>query len=407
MIVPSIDLMAGRAVQLRRGAEKVLESPEDPRDLLRRFSLYGEVAVIDLDAALGRGDNRFLVRDLCRLATCRVGGGVRREEDVVDLIKAGAARVIVGTAASPELLSRLPRDWVTVALDARHGRTVDQGWRRDTGETPVDRARRLEPYCSGFLFTQVEVEGTLAGAPLDPVKELLAATRRPLTVAGGVGSLADVRALSGLGCDVQVGMAIYTGALDLDEAFSSVPDFTRGPLPTIAQDEDGRVLMLAWSTHASLREALASRRGVYYSRSRQTLWRKGETSGHVQELLRARYDCDADALLFAVRQSGPACHTGRATCFGETGRFDVRTLRRIVADRRLASPAASYTARLLADRGLVREKLREEAGEACDATDRRNLVWELADLLYHATALMEAEGIGLDEVEAELRGRHR
>ncbi len=407
MIVPSIDLMDGRAVQLRRGAEKVLESPEDPRDLLRRFSLYGEVAVIDLDAALGRGDNRDLVRALCRLAPCRVGGGVRREEDAVDLIKAGAARVIIGTAASPELLRRLPREWVMVALDARHGRTVDQGWRRDTGETPVGRARRLEPYCSGFLFTQVEVEGTLGGPPLDPVRELLAATERPLTVAGGVGSLADIRALERLGCDVQVGMAIYTGALDLDEAFTSVPDFTSGPLPTIAQDEDGRVLMLAWSTAGSLREALGSRRGVYYSRSRQALWRKGETSGHAQELLRARYDCDADALLFTVRQSGPACHTGRATCFGEPQRFDVRALRRIVAARRSASPSRSYTARLLADRGLVRDKLREEAGEACDAADRRNLVWELADLLYHATALMEAEGIGLDEVEAELRGRHR
>lgn len=407
MIVPSIDLMDGRAVQLRRGAEKVLESDESPLDLLRRFAFHGEVAVIDLDAALGRGDNRDLVRRLCREAPCRVGGGARREEDVVDLIKAGAARVIVGTAAEPELLKRFPADWLMVALDARHGRTVDRGWRRDTGETPIERALRLQDYCSGFLFTQVEVEGTLEGAPLEPVKELLSATRRPLTVAGGVAGLDDVRALAALGVDVQIGMALYTGRIDLDEAAAALPRWDRGPLPTIAQDEDGRVLMLAWSTEDSLRRALRERRGIYWSRSRRSLWRKGDTSGHAQALVRVRYDCDADAILFTVRQTGPACHSGRPTCFGDGAPFDLTALRRIVAARRDAAPGASYTARLLGDRALVRAKVREEAEEVCAAGDRANLVWELADLLYHATALMEAEGIALEEVEAELRGRRR
>ena len=407
MIVPSIDLMDGKAVQLRRGADKVLESPEDPVALARRFALFGEIAVVDLDAALGRGDNRALVRALCRAAPCRVGGGVRREEDVVALIKAGATRVMIGTAATPEFLGKFPRDWTMAALDARGGRTVDQGWRHDTGETPVDRARRLEPHCSGFLFTQVEVEGTLQGVPLEPVRALRAATSLPLTVAGGVAGLDDVRALEDLGADVQVGMALYTGRLDLSEAFAARPDFSRGPLPTIAQDEDGRVLMLAWSTGESLRAALRDRRGVYWSRSRAALWRKGDTSGHVQTLLRARYDCDADALLFTVRQQGPACHAGRPACFGDAPRFDLEHLAAIVAARRGTDPARSYTARLLADRGLARAKVREEAGEVASAPDRDNLVWELADLLYHAFALMEAEGVALDEVASELRGRHR
>ncbi len=394
-------------MQLRRGEEKILEAPQDPLDLARRFAFYGEVAVIDLDAALGQGDNRDLVRALCRAAPCRVGGGARCYEDVVDLIRAGAMRVIVGTAAEPELLRRFPPDWLIVALDARRGRTVDLGWRRDTGETPFDRARRLETLCSGFLFTQVDVEGTLQGTPLEPVKELIRVTSRPLTVAGGVGGVDDVRALSALGVDVQIGMALYTGRIDLDEATVAVTDWDRGPLPTIVQDERGGVLMLAWSTPESLREALRARRGVYFSRSRRTLWRKGDGSGHTQRLLRVRYDCDADALLFTVRQSGPACHRGRATCFGESGRFDIQALRRVVAGRRNAAPSGSYTARLLRDRALVRAKIREEAEEVTTATDRAGLVWELADLLYHATALMEAEGIALEEVESELRGRHR
>jgi len=109
--------------------------------------------------------------------------------------------------------------------------------------------------------------------------------------------------------------------------------------------------------------------------------------------------------VFTVRQQGPACHTGRPTCFGDAPRYDLAALRRVIAARRGA--ADSYTGRLLADRDAVRAKVREEAGEVCDATDRANLVWELADLFYHASVLMEAEGIALDEVEAELRGRHR
>ena len=108
-----------------------------------------------------------------------------------------------------------------------------------------------------------------------------------------------------------------------------------------------------------------------------------------------------------MRQTGPACHTGRRDCFGGRAPFGLAALRRVVADRRGADPRGSYTARLLAGGTLVRAKLREEAGEVCEARGRRALVWELADLLYHATALMEAEGIALEEVEAELRGRHR
>src|SRR6185436_6996869 len=100
-----------------------------------------------------------------------------------------------------------------------------------------------------------------------------------------------------------VGMALYTGRLDLDAATVALPDWTGGPIPTIARDQDGNVLMLAWSTAESLRAALAERRGVYWSRSRRSLWRKGETSGNTQELVRVRYDCDADALLFTVRQA--------------------------------------------------------------------------------------------------------
>jgi phosphoribosyl-ATP pyrophosphohydrolase/phosphoribosyl-AMP cyclohydrolase len=407
VIIPSIDLIGGRAVQLRRGQEHVLTADELPLDLARRFAFYGEIAVVDLDAALGRGSNRELVRELCRHARCRVGGGVRSEDDVVDLIKAGATRVVVGTAANPEFLRRFPREWIHVALDARGGTVTDRGWTADTGETVLDRAHRLEPVCSGFLFTQVDVEGTLSGVPLDPVRELTSRVDVPVTVAGGVRDLADVRALEAISCDAQVGMALYTGQLSLDTALLTLAAFDAGPIPTIAQATDGRVLMLAWSTRESLREALLLRRGVYWSRSRRALWRKGDESGHTQALLGVRYDCDADALLFSVEQRGQACHTNRSTCFADVPPFDLRTLDRIITARGGQDPVRSWTARLLSEPTLVRAKIMEEAAEVCQAETRANLVWEVADLFYHTMALMVARGVALQEVEAELRGRHR
>lgn len=405
MIVPSIDLMGGQAVQLRQGRQHVLTAEQSPVDLARRFAFYGEIAVVDLDAALGRGSNRDLVKELCRVARCRVGGGVRTGEDVEDLIKAGATRVVIGTAATPEFLGRFPPEWLHVAVDARSGRVTDRGWTADTGELVADRARRLEPLCSGFLFTQVEVEGTMSGVPLDPVRQLVSQVRVPVTVAGGVRDLADVRGLEALGCDVQVGMSLYTGALSLDDALLTLPAFEKGPIPTIAQAPDGRVLMLAWSTQESLREALTLRRGVYWSRSRQALWRKGDESGHTQALLGVRYDCDADTLLFVVDQRGAACHTGKATCFGDVPAFTLDSLAAIISSRRGDDPSRSWTAKLLNDPELVRAKIMEEAGEVCSADTRANLVWEAADLFYHTMVLLEAQGIGLREVEAELRGR--
>src|SRR5205085_8166215 len=120
----------------------------DVHALAERFSRVGELAVIDLDAALGQGENRALIRDLCRRFPCRVGGGIRTVEQGRALLEAGARRVILGTAARPEILSGFKPDQVIVAVDEKGGEVVDQGWRRGTGESAADRVRALEAYCS-------------------------------------------------------------------------------------------------------------------------------------------------------------------------------------------------------------------------------------------------------------------
>jgi len=303
MIIPSIDLMGGQTVQLVGGKEHALDAG-DPVPIARRFGRVGEIAVIDLDAALGQGSNRALVEATCRLARCRVGGGIRDEATARHFLDAGASKIILGTAARPELLSKLPRERVIVALDAVDGEVVVEGWRTKTGATIAERMRELRDLAGGFLVTFVEREGRMQGTALERVAELCeAAGSSALTIAGGVTTAHEIAELDRMGVDAQVGMALYTGTIDLADAFAAplVSDRPDGLFATSVVDEHGRALGLAWSSKESLREALATGTGVYHSRKRG-LWRKGESSGATQELLAVALDCDRDALRFTVRQ---------------------------------------------------------------------------------------------------------
>jgi phosphoribosyl-ATP pyrophosphohydrolase/phosphoribosyl-AMP cyclohydrolase len=406
VIVPSIDLRGGKAVQLQQGQRQVLER-DDVFALAERFGRLGEIAVIDLDAALGTGDNLELVLEICRVARCRVGGGIRDAQRALRLLRGGASSVIVGTAATPELLAQLPRERTIVALDERGGRVSVEGWQRTEDETPEARAERLEPYCNGFLATQIEREGMLGGIDLARARALRERLPGALTVAGGVRSVEEVVALDRLRIDAQVGMAIYTGAFEPEDAFSACVDFSKGLVPTVVRDaRDGSIRMLAYSSPASLAAALQEGAGIYFSRSRNELWRKGETSGARQRLIRAELDCDRDALVFHVEQSGATCHTGEARCFPD-GAFSWPALLERIEQRAASSDARSYTRALIADPALLRAKLLEEAQEAAEAVTRDEVAWECADVLYFLSVRMHAAGIGIDDVMAQLASRAR
>lgn len=408
MIVPSIDLVNGRAVQLVGGREQALDAG-DPRPLARRFARVGEIAVIDLDAALGRGTNAPLIAELCALAPCRVGGGIRSVEDARRWLDAGAARVILGTAARPDILEALPRDRVIVAVDAVDGEVVVEGWRTPTREAAEDRVARLRGLASGFLATFVEREGRMAGTDFDRARALKAAAGgADLTAAGGITTAGDVAALDRDGIDAQVGMALYTGRLPLAEAFAAPlrSDRPDGLWPTVVADESGRALGLAYSSLESLRRAIDTGVGAYHSR-RRGVWVKGETSGNGQELLRVDADCDRDTLRFTVRQHGQGfCHAGTATCWGEPrGLASLeRRLARLLAD---APDDGSYTRRLLGDAGLLAAKLVEEAAELGEARGQAEVVHESADLVYFAMVALARAGVPLADVEQELDRRAR
>ncbi len=407
MIVPSIDLERGNAVQLVGGEELAVDAG-DPRTIMERFTLAGEVAVVDLDAARGRGDNAEVMQSLCRMGPCRVGGGIRDLTTARQWLDAGAESIVIGTAAEPELLAQLPPERVVVALDARDGEVVVDGWQTGTGRGILERMRELRGLCGGFLVTFVEREGRLRGTDLERARTIVdAAGPARVIIAGGVTSTDEVAALDEIGADAQVGMALYTGRLSLADAFAAPlgSDRPDGLFPTVVCDELGAALGLCYSSRESLRVAFEERRGVYQSRSRG-LWRKGEGSGATQQLLRVALDCDRDTLRFTVRQAAPGfCHEGTRTCFGDDA--GLGRLSRRLMERAATAPAGSYTARLLLDPELLTAKLREEAEELSQAMSAAEVRHEAADVIYFTLVKAAAAGVDLADIAGELDARAR
>jgi phosphoribosyl-ATP pyrophosphohydrolase len=407
MIIPSIDLMGGQAVQLVGGEAMAIEAG-DPMPIAERFAVAGPLAVIDLDAAMKQGSNRALIEKLVARFDCHVGGGIRDVETALSWLDAGARRIILGTMAKPEILSALPRERLIAALDAKHGEVVVEGWKEGTGRGILGRVAELKDLVDGFLVTFVEREGRMGGTDMDLARTIVAAAAPArVIIAGGVTTPEEVAELDAMGADCQVGMALYSGRLDLGDAVAAPLESDRpdGLIPTVVTDERGVALGLVYSSKDSIRAAVNERRGIYQSRSRG-LWRKGESSGAVQELLKVTPDCDRDAVRFTVRQTAPGfCHLETMTCFGEDAGLG-RLMRRL-AERRQRAPEGSYTARLFADREKLAAKITEEAAELNAAASADEVVWEAADLIYFTLTRLAAEGVDLAQVERHLDRRER
>jgi phosphoribosylformimino-5-aminoimidazole carboxamide ribotide isomerase len=226
MIIPCIDLMEGKVVQLVQGRDKVLEA-KSPNETLSMFAGFPQIQVIDLDAAMGKGSNDAIVAHLANRATVRVGGGVRTLERAQQLVSQGAFRVIVGTSAfSPEgpnhsFLTALGQvigsERVTIALDSKAGHIVIKGWQESTQWTAIDLIPEFEPYCSGFLCTYVDKEGMMKGTDLAWFESLRKTTKHELVAAGGITTLEEITALSSMNIHCAIGMAIYKGRFRLED----------------------------------------------------------------------------------------------------------------------------------------------------------------------------------------------
>jgi phosphoribosylformimino-5-aminoimidazole carboxamide ribotide isomerase len=224
MLIPSIDLQNGHVVQLIQG-EKLAIQAEDAEPWIQKFAAFPRVQLIDLDAAMGRGDNGALAAAICRRLPCRVGGGIRSVARAEAVLAAGARAVIassalfrdgaVDVAFAASLAEAVGADRVIAAVDSRGGRVAIHGWKTMLPITAVEAVRALEPYCAEFLYTHVDTEGLMQGTDVEAILAVRRATARRVTAAGGITTWDDVDRLDAAGVDAVVGMAIYTGRLPL------------------------------------------------------------------------------------------------------------------------------------------------------------------------------------------------
>jgi phosphoribosylformimino-5-aminoimidazole carboxamide ribotide isomerase len=224
MLIPSIDLMGGRIVQLVQGEKKALEF-DDFEPWIERFAKYSLVQLIDLDAAIGSGSNRALLEQFTRRLPCQVGGGIRSVEGGREVLALGAKRVIFGssllrdgqinTEFARKAAEALGVEKLVFAVDSKKGKVTTHGWRATTAVTAETMMRALESWCAAFLYTHVDSEGLLQGIPLDVIRALRQATRKPLIAAGGINSTQQIEELERIGVDAVVGMAIYTGQIKI------------------------------------------------------------------------------------------------------------------------------------------------------------------------------------------------
>lgn len=317
MIIPSIDIMDGKVVQLKQGKEKVYESGDIDR-VINQYRIFPEINVIDLDSAMGKGNNKELIKRICKEINCNIGGGIRNINIAEEYIEAGAKSIIVGTRANKDFLNNLPKEKVIVALDVKEGKIAIKGWQELQEENIYEKMSELEPYCKGYLVTNVDVEGLNSGTNLKFFETLVGKTKNDIMVAGGITTIEEIKYIHSLGLNQVLGMAITSGKLNIMECYIEIMDFEKNNdlIPTIVQDINTKeVLMLAYSNKESLKKTYELNFATYYSRTRKKLWTKGETSGNLQEIKKIYLDCDSDTLLFLVSQKGVACHRKKRTCF--------------------------------------------------------------------------------------------
>jgi phosphoribosylformimino-5-aminoimidazole carboxamide ribotide isomerase len=225
MLIPSIDLQGGKVVQLVQGERLAIESADIDR-WVRRFAGRPKVQLIDLDAAKGEGENSAIVARICGALPCRVGGGIRSIERARAVLALGAKKAILGSALfeggrvavdfAARLAESIGPDRLIAAVDGKGGRVVVHGWRTALDISPADAIAALEPFFGEFLYTHVDLEGLMRGTDMDAIAALRAATTKALTAAGGITTRDEIDRLHAMGVDAVVGMALYTGRLELD-----------------------------------------------------------------------------------------------------------------------------------------------------------------------------------------------
>ncbi len=337
LIFPAIDIKGGQAVRLYKGdystASQVANSP---LSAAQSFEAAGAqwLHMVDLDGAKAGGTiNRDIIIEVANSCSMKVqvGGGIRDMNTVRDYLDNGVERVILGSAAlkNPGFVREsveLYGDRIVVGIDARDGKVATEGWLDTSSVDYIEFAKMMESVgVKTIVFTDISKDGTLQGPNLEQLEAINNAVSCDIIASGGVSCADDITHLRDLFLYGAIcGKSLYSGSLDLGDAIAigKMPcDLSRffaksELIPAIVRSaEDGEVLMLAYMNEESFGLTIKTGYTWFYSRSRQELWNKGATSGHLQKVTDIRYDCDCDTLLVTVEQTGAACHTGSYSCF--------------------------------------------------------------------------------------------
>lgn len=312
MIIPSIDLIEGRAVQLSESGDRSYNK-ERPEILAVEYDKFGEVTVIDLDSAFGESHNEDVIEHICAVAECRVGGGIWTVEKAERIMCLGAKKIIIGTMALKdsqvnhpflkELMEMLGKEHLILAVDTLDGEVVSRRRHLRTGLMWESIVNELEPYASEILFTCVGKDSLMRGTSRAAVQRMRKSTDRPITAAGGVYFPDEIAILSKLGVNVQLGRTLQTGEVKLPEAFVASLDWEKSFISTCVVDEASNKLMQAYSDRESLLKTFETGMAWYLSKSDGKLFMQADSFGQFQEFLKIRSKSTGNEVVITVRQS--------------------------------------------------------------------------------------------------------
>ena len=362
----------------------------------KRINYFGSVVLSNIES-------HSLLKRICEVAECDLMMNSPKIETIKVVLRKGVKRVIIPEKMIDDISQKISKNIIIARITLRKTLLLNSNL-IDLKTELKEIINRVVPYCSELLIDyddDLTIDESTVLAVIDYIFDLI---NYPVTFLDTNNKFTEI--LEKRGVNPFICSSEMLKEKEMVKIFKSALDFQKleSLIPTIVQDEHNQILMLAFSSQDSLTQALIQKKGIYYSRSRKSIWIKGETSGNYQMLNKVRYDCDQDALLFNVRQEGVACHLQRYSCFGNK-EFKLSDLYEIIQERILNPTPNSYTSKISKDERLIIEKIREESNEVINYTNDENLSWEIADLFYFVMVLMAKKGIKLQDILNELWSR--
>jgi ATP phosphoribosyltransferase len=414
--VPTLDISNGKAVLVRNG--KVYKVFGDALEKAKFLSIHKHFQLIDVDRALGNGNNTELIKKIVQKYPCYVGGGIRTFEDAVEFLNSSAKRIIIATNLTKEFVRSIPKERLIIAFDIDQNYHVLIKGRTDVSQYKFeDVLKEFGDYVEIISVTFHHTEGLCNGIPFDQVeviKNMVEQYNIKLSIGGGIANIIEITKLMEMNITPQFGSGFWNGLFTLGDVYLVLLNNVKQSkwivtktgentlYPCIVQNIDGIILGLTYCNKESLKISVDTRIATFYSRDQDTLWIKGATSGNYHIVHQVHLNCDNTAIRMIV-EGKQFCHFDCISCFGhcDPSRGSLKSLQRIIQQ----SKEGSYTSQLLKSETRIKSKILEEANELVCSIDEE-IVHESADLFFFISMFLEKNKVDIRDVEQELIKRH-